>query len=795
MSFFRSVQMVQGRVGARHALWTKVRAHGLMALLALGLVVAVTAPAAWAQSFRFTNVVVEGNTRVDPGTIVAYANLPSGEAVSGGRLNDAYQGIVNSGLFETVELVPSGNTLVIRVVEWPTINRISIEGNRRIEDDDLFPLIESQPRRVYSPTQAEEDAANIAGFYEAQGRLAATVTPRIIRRSENRVDLVFEIAEGRVVETERVSFVGNRAFSDSRLRRVLDTKQAGLLRQFVRRDTFVADRLQLDRQLLSDFYASRGYVDFRVLSVNSEFARERNAFFVTFNVQEGQSFDFGQITAATDLDGIDTAEFLAVSRIRPGRTYNPAAVENTIARMERLATDKGLTFVRVDPRIDRDDRNLVLNVEFFITRGPRVFVERIDIEGNATTLDRVIRRQFRTVEGDPFNPREIRAAAERIRALGYFGEVDVESREGTSSDQVVIDVDVEEQPTGTLSFGGSYSPDGGPGVNISFTERNFLGRGQTLRFGVTTGTDNSQSNFTFIEPYFLGRDLTARFDAFYNTSQRDNSFYDTRRVGISPSLEFPVGENSRLSLNYALSKDAILNVDRPDPTIPGDTGSSPILVAEEGARWTSSVGYQFSYDTRRTGLNPNAGVLLRFGQDFAGLGGDNEYLKTEALAIAQTRVLNEEVTLRATLEGGAIHALSGGTTRVIDRYFLSTNQLRGFAPLGIGPRDLAASNRDTLGGNYYVSARLEAEFPLGLPEEYGITGGVFFDAGSVWGLDNVVGQGGTIVDDSFNLRSSVGISIFWTTPIGPLRFNFAKPLSKESYDEEQTFNLTVSTQF
>lgn len=749
----------------------------------LSLVLLAATPSA-AQDFSFSSVRIEGNERVEPGTILSYAEIPRGQTLSAAALNDAYQRVVASGLFETVEFAPQGGTLVIRVVERPTINVINIEGNRRIEDEELVPLLESRPRQVFSPTVAERDAAAIVSAYEVGGRFAATVTPQIIRRSDNRVDLVFEVAEGRVVEIERISFVGNRAFSDRRLRRVLETKQAGLLRAIIQRDTFVAERLDFDRQLLRDFYLSRGYVDFRILDVATEFSRERNATFITFNIEEGPRYEFGQITASTDLEGIDVQEFLRETRIREGQTYTPTEVEDTITRMELLAIDKGFDFVRVEPQVTRDERNLELDIDFRITRGPRVFVERIDIEGNQTTLDRVIRRQFRVAEGDPFNPREIRQAAERIRALGFFADVDVQTRQGSSEERVLVDVNVEEQPTGSFGFGGSYSIGSGFGLVISFSESNFLGRGQTLRFDLNTTTDNRQASLTFIEPAFLGRNLTFGLNAFYNTTENDNSNFSTRVIGAQPYFEFPIGDASRLQVRYKLSQDDIFDVS-PD--------SSPILQAEAGDLFTSAIGYTYSFDTRRVGIDPNSGVLLSFGQDFAGLGGDSKYIQTTARALAQRTVLNEEVTLRAIVEGGAI-AMIEGTSRVTDRFFLSSNQLRGFEFRGLGPRDLGAVNQDALGGNYYAVARFEADFPLGLPEEYGISGGVFLDVGSLWGLDNTAGAAGA-VDDSANIRSSVGFSLFWTTPIGPLTFNFSRILQKESYDEEQLFDFTITTRF
>ena len=748
----------------------------------------LTASEAVAQSFRFTNVQIEGNQRVDPATILSYAGIGRGETVSAGRLNDAYQSILGSGLFETVEIDPRGNTLVIRVSEFPTINKINIEGNRRLKDDALLPLIRSQSRRVYSPTQAELDAAAITGAYRDQGRLAATVLPKIIRRSDNRVDLVFEVSEGRVVEIERVSFVGNRAFSDRRLRRVLETKQAGLLRQFIRSDTFIADRIEFDKQVLRDFYLSRGYVDFQTLSVNPELTRQRDGFLITFTVQEGQSFDFGEITTVSDLEEIDTEVYQSAIRLRPGTTYSPTAIDNTILRLERLALQQGLNFIRVEPRINRNDRDLTLDVEFEITKGPRIFVERIDIEGNNTTLDRVVRRQFNTVEGDPFNPREIRNSAERIRALGYFETAAVNAREGSGPDQVIVDVDVEEANTGSLSFGASYGQDEGLGFNLAFNERNFLGRGQHVSFSFATGSTAASTSLSFYEPAFLSRDLGFRFSASYDTTDNASSAYDTRVVTLSPGIDFPVSENGRLELAYRASKDTLFNV---------PANSSAIIDAEQGSLRTSAVSYAYTFDNRRSGLNPTRGFLFSFGQEYGGLGGDNKFLKTNVRVAGETKAFKEEVTFKASIEGGAIKSLGGTTSRVTDRFF--NGPMRGFEGQGIGPRDLNAVNRYAPGGNYYAVATVEAQFPLGLPEEYGITGGLFWDVGSVWGLDNTAGGpiGGPVaqVDDSMHLRSVVGFSVFWDTAIGPLRFNFTKALKKESYDKERTFDLTISTSF
>jgi outer membrane protein insertion porin family len=734
---------------------------------------------AHAESYSFSSVTVEGNTRVDAATILKYAGIARGETLQSGQLNDAYQRIFASGLFETVDLLPQGGTLLIKVKELPMLNVVDFQGNKLVKDEKLTELVKSKSRLVYNPAQAEADAAQISEAYRVQGRLAATVDPKIIRRSDNRVDLVFEITEGKVVENEGISFVGNRSFSDRRLKQVLQTKQAGFLRQLIKSDTFVPERLEVDKQMLRDFYMSRGYIDVQVVDATGQLSRERDATFVTYTVKEGQSWKIGRVSTVSEVEGVDAAEFAAVQKMRSGVTYSPSIIENNIARMENLALRKGLNFVSVEPRLIRNERGQTLDVEYVIRRGDKVFVERIDIEGNTTTLDQVVRRQFRTVEGDPFNPREIRQAAERIRALGFFTDAKVDAKPGSNPDEIVVNVDLEEKPTGSISFGASFGTTSGLGLNVGFSETNFLGRGQAFAVNISTASDTKDSGISFVEPALLGRDLKLKLGVSYNETNNASALYDTRAVGISTGLEFPISEQSRLELRYKAFQDTVKDV----------TSTSALLIAEgeRGAEFGSGLGYSYTFDNRVTGLNPKSSLLFRFGQDFVGLGGDAKYVETTALAVAETKVFNEDVTLRAVFEGGATNSFGGYDTRVTDRYF-ANGKMRGFDTNGIGPR---TSGGDALGGNFYATMKLEAEFPLGLPEEYGITGGVFYDMGSVWGLDSNPDG----VDDSAHLRAAVGVSILWTTPIGPLRFNFSNAIKKESYDEEQSFDLTIATKF
>ena len=745
--------------------------------------------AAQAQNYTISSFDVEGNRRIETSTIIARTGITPGQTISAGQLNDAYQRLLDSGVFETVELTPRGNTLVIKVAEYPTINKISIEGNRRVKDAVLMEAVSSKPRRVFTAQVAEADADKIAEIYSAQGRVSATVIPRIIRRSDNRVDLVFEIAEGTTIEIERVSFVGNRAYSDRRLRRVLETKQANILRTFLRGDTFIADRIEFDKQVLRDFYLSRGYVDFRVNSANVEFTRERDAFYLVMNITEGQKFSFGKISTVSEIPGVDAADYQKALKIKPGVTYSPTLIENSIARQERLGLKEGVDFLRVEPRVTRNNRDLTLDVQFVLSKGPRIFVERIDIEGNTTTLDRVIRRQFDTVEGDPFNPREIRQSAERIRALGYFAVADVETREGSSASQVIVDVNVEEQPTGSLSLGGSYSVSDGFGIAIGLKETNFLGRGQEVGITLSTAQDSEQYILNFAEPYLLGRKL--RFDLGLGLTTTNSSFasYDTKTAFFNPQISYAIGELSALRLRYNWSNSQMTQQD-------SETNGAVIASEiDQGKRSTSSLGVSYVYDSRLGGLNPNAGVLFEVGVDAAGLGGDNKYFKTSARTIAQTKVLNEEMTLRASFEMGALHWQGEDYSRTLDRYVLGPSSIRGFEPAGIGPRDLSNGQDDAIGGNYYWVARFESDFPLGLPEELGLRGGVFYDIGNLYNINNVDTTGANIVGANGSVRQVVGVSLLWDTPFGPLRFNFSLAVKKEDFDKEQNFDFTIQARF
>ncbi|MCY4541113.1 MAG: outer membrane protein assembly factor BamA [Rhodobacteraceae bacterium] len=760
----------------------------LLPLLTVVCLIAGTfSTAALAQSFSYDRIDVIGNTRVDAATVINYSGLPLSGTVTSADLNMAFQSISRQALFQDLSIVPRDSVLEIHVVEFPIIKSITIEGNRRINEDDLTPRINSRVNYVYRPSLAEEDAARIADVYFAAGRLAATVTPKIVRREGDFVDLIFEVAEGRVTEIERIGFVGNTRYSDRRLRRVLESKQAGILRAFVSSDVYAPERLNLDKTLLTDFYRSRGFIDFEILSVSAELARERNAFFVTFNVSEGLQHRFGEITASSNVEEIDADEILEESRIRPNSVYSPAVVDDAVRRMEYFASSRDMPFVRVLPLLSRGP-NETIDIDFVVERGERIVVERIEIEGNLTTLDRVIRRNFRFVEGDAFNPNEVAYAAARIRALGYFSEVEVTDVD-LPGNRKILNVGVEEVPTGSLSFGIAYGERAGPAVSVSITERNLLGRGQTLSFSLETGRTDRSYFIRFVDPSVFDRELALGLSLGRLNVARTDRIVNTTETQLGAFVGFPLSETSRLRLTGEIA------------TLDATTylGPSEILREEVGpdsvARgFGGTVGYQYDFNNIRSGAYLDRGFVAQLKQEVGVNKHSHGVLRTTARLGAQTTTFGEEVTLTGVVEAGAAVATQGGPT-LLDRFQMDNDLMRGFAPFGMGPRSPAT--RRALGGNYFAVTRLEGRFPLGAVTDAGLEGGVFFDVGTLWGLSRTQDYTplNLVADDSLKWRAATGVSLFWATPIGALRFNLSRPVKTQPGDIPQSFEFALDSQF
>ena len=746
---------------------------------------AVSLPgAALAQSAGVVReVVVIGNRRIEPATIASYLTIGVGEQADDAALNASVRRLFDTGLFSDASVALEGGQLIVRVTENPTINRVAIEGNRSIEDDLILGNLSSQSRRAFTRSRAEADAQVITDLYRRSGRYGTRVEPVVIALPDNRVDLVFEVSESSVTGVNAINFIGNEVYSDRRLRGVVQTTESGLLSFILTSDIYDPDRLEFDRELLRRFYLERGYADFTVLSAVAELAPDGEGFFITFTVSEGPRYNFGTQTVNVTAAGLDPADFEARIVGREGDVYDATQVERTIERMIFTAGVQGFAFVDVRPRAIRNAETQTIDIVYDVVEGQRIYVERIEIEGNTRTLDRVIRRQFDIVEGDAFNSREVDKARRRIRGLGYFSDVQVATERGASDDRANIRVTVEEQSTGSLTFGIGFSSADGPVGEVAITERNFLGRGQFLRARLVAAGERQVADFTFREPAFLDRNLEAGFNIYYIQDDRsDTSSFEETNIGFVPSLGFPLSEFGRLRLSYRVSSDEIRDV---------RSNASPLIAADAGTALTSSIGYTYSYDQRNDPLEPTGGYIGEFGQELAGLGGDTQYIRTTASLRAYRALFDEDVIGSVTVEAGNITTFDEDI-RITDRFFLGGDRFRGFESGGLGPRDLRTD--DALGGNNYAVVRTEVSFPLGLPESFGISGGVFADVGTLWGLDRT-SAGGASVDDSAKLRASVGVSVFIDSAFGPIRVNFAYPVVEEDGDVRELFRLTAGTRF
>ena len=742
-----------------------------------------------AQGQLVTEIVVIGNRRIEAATVESYLALRVGDPMTEAGLNRSVRQLFDTGLFRDAAVAPDGGRLLVQVVENPSINRINFEGNDLISDEQLLSIVSSRPRRPYTRSGAEADAQELTEAYRRTGRYGAVVEPVIIEQADNRVDLVFEIVEGNITEVYSINFVGNEVYSDRRLRNVIDTTESGIFSPFVNTDVYDPDRLEFDKQLLRRYYLNNGYPDFSVLSAVAELAPDREGFYITFSVEEGEQYTFGELDITVNTEGMNVEDYRPILPNLQGETYDASVVEDVIDDITFRAGQDGFAFTNIRPLARRNEEERIIDIMFDLAEGPRVYVDRIDIEGNDRTIDRVIRRQFDIVEGDAFNAREIEKARRRIRGLGFFSDVEVRTERGDTEDRARVKVEVAEQPTGSLSFGVGFSSASGPVGEVSVSERNLLGRGQFLRARVQVANDSRVFDLTFREPAFLDRDLSAGFNIFYRDEDLDEeSDFQLTSIGFEPSIGFPVSENGRMRLFYEISDTDIRDI---------EATTSPLIALDEGSQTTSAVGGRYTLDLRNDPLEPTGGYLLTLEGKAAGLGGGAQYGQAIASAKTWTSFFDNDVIASAEVEAGGIFAFNSGV-RVTDRFFLGGDTFRGFAFGGLGPRDVASD--DSLGGNYYAVLRTDISFPLGLPEELGFFGGLFADVGTVWHLDRTRARDANtgnlvVIDDDPKLRASVGASIFWDSTFGPLRLNFAVPLKKERGDDTEFFRFTVGTRF
>ncbi|MCO5065656.1 MAG: outer membrane protein assembly factor BamA [Rhizobiaceae bacterium] len=777
------------------------------ALVLPGAVVAelVTVSAAHAAVVR--NIEVRGSAGIDASTVRSQIGIAPGQNVTSDEIDEAVKRLFATGLYSDVKINQSGSTLIVQVSEHQIVNQVLFQGNKKIKDAQLSNSVQTKPRSAFSSAQLESDAQTVKDAYAAVGRDDATVRTQVVDLGNNRVNVLFEINEGGRTKIAAVNFNGNNAYSDRRLAQVVSTKASGYLSFLFRDDIYSEDRLRADEEALRRFYFNRGYADFQVISATADLNEANNEYTINITVEEGERYRFGNISVESSIPEIDANSLNSVVETRSNDWYSAKDVEDTIIALTETVAGRGYAFAQVTPRGDRNFENHTIDVVYTIDQGQRAYVERIEIRGNDRTRDYVIRREFDISEGDAFNQVLIQRAKRRLEKLDYFQKVDVATAPGSQPDQVVLIVDVVEKSTGEFAVGAGYSTGGetsGPTIEGSITERNFLGRGQFIRISAGGGENSKDFMFSFTEPYFLGNRISAGFDIFRTT--RRYSYYESQQTGGTIRFGLPITESISTQLAYTYSQEEYDYRDTcdangdgiPDPSCLPNISQAVIQAIDESPWVRSSVSGTVVYDTIDDKKNPHEGLYGTFTTEYAGLGGDADYLKLTARGTAY-KTLSEEMDIvgLASIGGGHISANGDDGLRIFDQFKSNNRIIRGFDYNGIGPYDANVDDPEEnhLGGTTYLNASLEAQFPLPLvPEGLGMRGAVFADAATLYGSDIQV-AGVNVQGDDMQWRASVGFGLLWASPFGPLRVDYAIPVAKEDYDQVQEFSFGVSTKF
>jgi outer membrane protein insertion porin family len=799
-------------------------------------------------------IVVEGNRRVEAETVRSYFKAGAGGHFDQVAIDDGLKALIETGLFQDVKVDRAGGRIIVSVVESAVIGRIAFEGNKKIKDEQLSAEIQSKSRGTFSRAMVQSDTLRIAEIYRRSGRYDVRVTPEIIEQPSNRVDLVFTIEEGAKTGVKSIEFIGNSAYSAARLRDVIKTHESNLLSFLSSGDVYDPDRVEADRDLIRRFYLKNGFADAQVVAALTEYDPDKKGFLVTFKIEEGQQYRVGTVDFRSSIVNFDASSLRGFSRVNVGSLYNVELVEKSVEEMQIEASRRGYAFAVVRPSGDRNFEAHTVSVVFNIDEGPRTYIERITLRGNTRTRDYVIRREFDLSEGDAYNRALVDRAERRLKNLDYFKTVKITTEPGSSSDRVILIVDMEEKSTGDFSVSGGYSTTDGALAEVSVSERNLLGKGLFAKASVTYGQYSRGVSLSFVEPYLLDYRIALGFDTYYR-QQLSNSYtsYGVTTLGFSPRLGFALREDLSLQLRYSLYQQSISLASAynncnnnaantslafnptpayiqsvlggVDPTNSASSsyygygcyadGESSLPVRKElanGRTLTSAVGYTLTYNTLDNTKNPTGGLLVDFKQDFAGVGGDVTYLKTALDTKYYTPLVSEIISV-IHLQGGVLNKIGNNDLRMLDHFQMGPNLVRGFASNGIGPRDITyagyGATGDALGGTNYWGASMELQMPFWfLPKEVGLKGAVYADAGSLWDYQGPTSWAATgevntkacptcglQYDDSRVVRSSVGVGLIWASPFGPLRFDYAVPLTKGKYDVVQQFRFGGGTSF
>ncbi len=742
------------------------------------------------------SITVEGNQRIEEGTIRSYLLVQPGDRFDADRLDRSLKTLYATGLFEDVRLNRSGNTLIVHVVENPIVNRVAFEGNHKLSDDQLKGAIQLRPRAVFTPALAEADRQVILDMYAKKGYYDATVDPKIIHQDQNRVDVVFQITDGSATLISKIVINGNKAFSESRLAEVITSRESRWWRFLSTSDQYDPERLAYDRELLRRFYLKNGYADIQVVDASAELSPDRKGFFLSFTVSEGERYRVGKVTINSTLRNLSGTDLRPVLQLQEGDWYDGDAVGRTADMIEETVHNRGYAFVEVKPRVSKDPVKHIIDLMFDVGEGPRVYVERIDIVGNTRTQDKVIRREFRLAEGDPYSAEAVRQSKTRLTDLGYFQSVDIATNPGSVPDKAVLTTTISEKATGELSFGGGYSTDAGALVDVGLSERNLIGTGVNASINGVLAQRRSSINSSITDPYFLDRNLVAGADVFYiQTNYLGTEPYDESRAGFALRLGYDFNEHLRQTWSYSLVNRDVYNV---------AAGASPYIINEAGWTLLSQVSQVITLDYRDSRIQPHSGYVLELGNDYAGLGGDVDFIRTNVNAAyyipLEKQFGNPDWGIKIGGSFGYLDLLPGGREEIIDRFFLGGDNLRGFQTGGAGPHDKTSG--DPVGGRLLWTQTTELRFPLPVSPDLGLSGRAFVDVGGLTQASFENGGGCVttfgvrcIIEQSATPRVGAGVGISWRTAFGLINVDLAPFVYKQPGDQTQIFRFGFGTRF
>ena len=731
---------------------------------------------------KISEIIIKGNLRVDNETILAFISIAEGSEYTSQNINLALKELYKTGFFETVEVSDDNNIITILVEENPILNLIGFEGNKRFDDEILAEVISLKKNQIFSRNLISEAVTKIIELYKTQGRFGTTIIPKIVELEGKRVDLVFEINEGPLYTVRNISFIGNKIFSDRRLKEIITTKQTAWWRFITTSDNYNQDRLEIDVSKLREFYFTRGFIKFNVLKKQGDLLPDKSGFSILFLLNEGKRYKISSIKVVSKLDDLPNINFRNLIPVNDNDWYNVKKLEKGISNINSSLADKGFAFSKIIPEFNIDEENASIELILNISQGSKNFVEFIDITGNSRTLDSVIRREIQLVEGDPFNRLKIKRSEKNIRNLGFFKNVKVNIEPGSKPNQANLNIDVEEQATGDVSLGIAYSTFDEFSTQFGISEKNFLGRGQRAKFSLSLS--DSRQNFAvgLTQPYLFNRNLTGSFDLFNNTLTDTSADQRTKSLGFTSSAGFSSANDFYHNFSYTLQNIETENLDSNDNKISTD-----------GGKVLSSAGYRISKDTRDNRFNPASGFYYSLSEQYAGLGGDVNYVSSILRGSYYHKYDYVDLVVGISGEYGNIEGVDENVSKS-NRFFLGGRKVRGFDSSGIGPRVTENSSASAVGGNNYYAGRVALRSGIGFPSETGIQWTIFTDFGSLWGVDDTI-DNYAISTDQKELRMSFGYGFQWETPIGPLTFTWADAIKKESYDQLQRFEFRLGSTF